>query len=119
LPPSLHTDDRTVPILAKSETVTGRLWTYAHDDPFWRPRAARGGLLRRTRPHRCPSEAHLASFASLTLAAAGFEDRSQLAARCIESVEAGIGVGLHEAGRLFDVAEVGQDLINRRWTPRR
>jgi hypothetical protein len=31
----LHGDDTTVPILAKSKTVTGRIWTYVRDDrPF-------------------------------------------------------------------------------------
>ena len=31
----LHGDDTTVPILAKSKTVTGRVWTYVRDDrPF-------------------------------------------------------------------------------------
>jgi len=31
----LHGDDTTVPVLAKSKTVTGRLWTYVRDDrPF-------------------------------------------------------------------------------------
>ncbi len=31
----LHADDTTVPILAKSKTDTGRIWTYVRDDrPF-------------------------------------------------------------------------------------
>jgi transposase len=31
----LHADDTTVPVLAKTKTVTGRLWTYVRDDrPF-------------------------------------------------------------------------------------
>jgi transposase len=31
----LHGDDTTVPVLAKGQTVTGRLWTYVRDDrPF-------------------------------------------------------------------------------------
>ena len=31
----IHTDDTTVPVLAKLKTVTGRLWTYVRDDqPF-------------------------------------------------------------------------------------
>ncbi|WP_264986540.1 IS66 family transposase, partial [Komagataeibacter swingsii] len=34
----LHGDDTTVPVLAKSRTVTGRLWTYVRDDrPFGGP----------------------------------------------------------------------------------
>src|SRR5260370_13872060 len=28
----IHGDDTTVPVLAKSKTVTGRLWTYVRDD---------------------------------------------------------------------------------------
>ena len=34
----LHADDTTVPVLAKTKTVTGRLWTYVRDDrPFGGP----------------------------------------------------------------------------------
>jgi hypothetical protein len=34
----LHGDDTTVPVLAKTETVTGQLWTYVRDDrPFGGP----------------------------------------------------------------------------------
>jgi transposase len=34
----LHGDDTTVPVLAKGQTVTGRLWTYVRDDrPFAGP----------------------------------------------------------------------------------
>ena len=34
----LHGDDTTVPVLAKTKTVTGRLWTYVRDDrPFGGP----------------------------------------------------------------------------------
>jgi transposase len=34
----LHGDDTTVPVLAKSKTITGRLWTYVRDDrPFGGP----------------------------------------------------------------------------------
>ncbi len=34
----LHGDDTTVPVLAKTKTITGRLWTYVRDDrPFGGP----------------------------------------------------------------------------------
>ena len=34
----LHGDDTTVPVLAKTKTATGRLWTYVRDDrPFAGP----------------------------------------------------------------------------------
>ena len=34
----IHGDDTTVPVLAKSKTITGRLWTYIRDDqPFGGP----------------------------------------------------------------------------------
>jgi transposase len=34
----IHGDDTTVPVLAKSKTITGRLWTYVRDDrPFGGP----------------------------------------------------------------------------------
>lgn len=34
----LHTDDTRVPLLAKGQTITGRIWTYLRDDrPFGGP----------------------------------------------------------------------------------
>jgi hypothetical protein len=34
----LHGDDTTVPVLAKRQTITGRVWTYVRDDrPFAKP----------------------------------------------------------------------------------
>jgi len=34
----IHGDGTTVPVLAKGKTITGRLWTYVHDDrPFAGP----------------------------------------------------------------------------------
>ncbi len=34
----IHGDDTTVPVLAKGQTITGRLWTYVRDDrPFAGP----------------------------------------------------------------------------------
>jgi transposase len=37
----VHGRHATVPVLAKSKTRIGRLWTYVRDDkPFWRSRSA-------------------------------------------------------------------------------
>ena len=37
----IHGDDTTVPMLAKTKTVNGRLWTYVRDDhPFGGPAPA-------------------------------------------------------------------------------
>ena len=42
----VHGDDTTVPVLAKSRTSIGRLWTYVRDDrPFRRPGATGGGVV--------------------------------------------------------------------------
>ena len=52
----LHGDDTTVPVLAKSKTVTGRLWVYVRDDqPFHYSRDRRG-----EHPER-----HLAGYAGI------------------------------------------------------
>jgi hypothetical protein len=62
----LHGDDTTVPVLAKSKTVTGRLWTYVRDDrPFGGP-APPAAIFRYSRDRSAvhPSE-HLSGFAGL------------------------------------------------------
>ena len=62
----LHGDDTTVPILAKGQTITGRIWTYVRDDrPFSGP-APPAALYyaSRDRRHEHPLR-HLESFAGI------------------------------------------------------
>jgi transposase len=62
----LHGDDTTVPILAKSKTVTGHIWTYVRDDrPFGGP-APPAALYyaSRDRRHEHPAR-HLRGFTGL------------------------------------------------------
>jgi transposase len=73
----LHGDDTTVPVLAKSRTITGRLWTYVRDDrPFGGtdPPAAMF-FYSRNRKGEHP-RAHLASYGGILQADAyaGFGD---------------------------------------------
>ena len=62
----LHGDDTTVPILAKGQTVTGRVWVYVRDDrPFGGkdpPAALFYASRDRTREH---PERHLAGYAGI------------------------------------------------------
>jgi transposase len=62
----LHGDDTTVPILAKSKTITGRIWTYVRDD---RPFGGRGPpaalyYASRDRRHEHPAR-HLRDFTGI------------------------------------------------------
>jgi len=74
----LHGDDTTVPILAKGQTVTGRVWVYVRDDrPFGGkdpPAALFYASRDRTREH---PERHLMSYAGV-LQADAFEGYNRL-----------------------------------------
>jgi transposase len=73
----VHGDDTTVPVLAKSKTVTGRLWTYVRDDrPFAGPDPpAAVFFYSRNRGGEHPAR-HLAGYAGILQADAyaGFGD---------------------------------------------
>ena len=73
----LHGDDTTVPVLAKSKTITGRLWTYVRDDrPFGGPEPpAAVFFYSRDRGGEHPRQ-HLASYAGILQADAyaGFNE---------------------------------------------
>ena len=62
----LHGDDTTVPILAKGQTVTGRVWVYVRDDRPFGGKDPPAGLFyasrHRTREH---PERHLAGYAGI------------------------------------------------------
>ena len=64
----LHGDDTTVPVLAKSKTITGRLWAYVRDDrPFGQGQTGPPAVLfhySRDRRGQHP-EAHLADYAGI------------------------------------------------------
>jgi transposase len=62
----LHGDDTTVPILAKGQTVTGRIWTYVRDDWPFGGRAPPGALYYASRDRRQEHPAkHLHSFTGI------------------------------------------------------
>jgi transposase len=62
----IHSDDTTVPVLAKSQCTTGRLWTYVRDDQPFGGNAAPAALFHYS-PDRggAHPETHLASYAGL------------------------------------------------------
>jgi hypothetical protein len=74
----LHGDDTTVPILAKGQTETGRIWVYVREDrPFGGkdpPAALFYASRERTREH---PERHLASYAGI-LQADAFDGYNRL-----------------------------------------
>jgi hypothetical protein len=73
----LHGDDTTVPVLAKSKTITGRLWTYVRDDRPFGGRAPPAAVYYYS-PDRCAEhpEAHLKIWAGILQADAyaGYKD---------------------------------------------
>jgi hypothetical protein len=77
-PERLHGDDTTVPILAKGQTETGRVWVYVRDDrPFGGkdpPAALFDASRDRTREH---PERHLAGYAGV-LQADAFDGYNRL-----------------------------------------
>jgi transposase len=62
----LYGDDTTVPILAKGQTVTGRIWTYVRDDRPFGGRAPPAALYyaSRDRRHEHPAR-HLCAFTGI------------------------------------------------------
>ena len=62
----IHTDDTTVPVLAKNKCTTGRLWTYVRDDAPFGGEAAPAALFYYA-PDRGAAhpEKHLASYSGL------------------------------------------------------
>src|SRR5260370_25256752 len=74
----IHADDRTVPVLAKLRTITGRIWPYVRDDrPFGstdRPAAAFHYSRSRAGEH---PQGHLAGYVGLMQADA-FDGYNQL-----------------------------------------
>ncbi len=62
----IHTDDTTVPVLAKSKCTTGRLWTYVRDDAPFGGQAAPAALFyySPTRGGEHPQK-HLAGFTGI------------------------------------------------------
>jgi len=62
----LHGDDSTVPVLAKGQTITGRLWTYVRDDRPFGGRAPPAAMFyySRDRTQEHPT-AHLAKYVGI------------------------------------------------------
>ena len=62
----LHGDDTTVPVLARGETITGRVWTYVRDDRPFGGQAPPAAMFRysRDRTAEHPNR-HLAGYAGI------------------------------------------------------
>ena len=105
----VHGDDTTVPVLAKDETTTGRLWTYVRDDrPFGGPDPPAAVFFYS--PDRAgvhPNE-HLAGYAGILQADAyaGFGDLYSGARKPGPITEAGCWA--HGRRKLFDLARLAR-----------
>jgi transposase len=74
----LHGDDTTVPILAKGQTVTGRVWTYVRDDRAFGGKDPPAALFCASRDRRGEHpERHLAGYAGI-LQADAFDGYNRL-----------------------------------------
>ena len=74
----LHGDDTTVPILAKGQTVTGRIWTYVRDDRPFGGKDPPAALFYASRDRRGEHpERHLAGYAGI-LQADAFDGYNRL-----------------------------------------
>ncbi len=103
----IHADDTTVPVLAKSKTRTGRLWTYVRDDrPFAGPGPpAAVFFYSRDRGGEHP-EQHLAGFAGLMQADAyaGFNRLYDVDRSPAPIIEAACWA--HARRKFFDLARI-------------
>jgi transposase len=62
----IHTDDTTVPVLAKNQCTTGRLWTYVRDDAPFGGKTAPAALFHYSPDRgRAHPERHLATYSGL------------------------------------------------------
>jgi transposase len=105
----IHGDDTTVPVLAKGETITGRLWTYVRDDrPFAGPAPpAAVFFYSRDRTAEHPNR-HLAGYAGILQADAyaGFNDLYAPARQPGPVTEAACWA--HGRRKLFEMAEIAR-----------
>ena len=105
----IHTDDTTVPVLAKGKTRTGRLWTYVRDDrPFAGPGPpAAVFFYSRDRGGERP-ERHLAGYAGLMQADAyaGFNRLYEVNRKPGPITEAACWA--HGRRKFFDLARINQ-----------
>jgi transposase len=103
----IHGDDTTVPVLAKSKTITGRLWTYVRDDqPFAGPAPpAAMFFYSRDRAGEHPKQ-HLAGYAGILQADAyaGFNDLYAPVRRPGPITEAACWA--HARRKFFELAEL-------------
>jgi len=110
----IHADDTTVPVLAKGQTRTGRLWTYVRDD---RPFAGRDppAAVFFYSPDRggAHAERHLASWAGLMQADAyaGFNRLYDARRKPGPIIEAACWA--HARRKLFELAELTKAPIAR------
>lgn len=105
----LHGDDTTVPVLAKGQTITGRVWTYVRDDrPFAGP-APPAAMFRYSRDRTAGHpQRHLAGYSGILQADAyaGFNELYAAGRKPGPITEAACWA--HGRRKLFKLAEVAR-----------
>jgi len=104
----LHGDDTTVPVLAKGQTDTGRLWTYVRDDHPFGGRSAPAALFHYSRDRRAehPKE-HLVRYGGILQADAysGY-DQLYTAERQPQPLVQAL-CWAHARRKFFELADIG------------
>jgi transposase len=113
----IHGDDTTVPVLAKTKTRTGRLWTYVRDDRPFAGRAPPAAVFfysaDRAGVH---PERHLASYTGILQADAyaGFNTLYRAVRAAGPIVEAACWA--HGRRKFFELADIATKVRNRQQT---
>jgi transposase len=113
----LHGDDTTVPVLARTKTDVGRLWTYVRDDrPFAGP-APPAALFRYSRDRRAEHPtAHLAGYGGILQADAYAGNALFRADRSPAPLTRAL-CWAHARRKFFELADVAGQLKRRRGAP--
>ncbi len=114
----LHGDDTTVPVLAKTKTDVGRLWTYVRDDrPFAGP-APPAALFRYSRDRRAEHPVgHLASYGGILQADAYAGYNALFRAGRSPAPLTRALCWAHARRKFFELADVAVQLKRRKGAP--
>ena len=114
----LHGDDTTVPVLARTKTDVGRLWTYVRDDrPFAGP-APPAALFRYSRDRRAEHPVgHLAGYRGILQADAYAGYNALFRADRLPAPLSRALCWAHARRKFFDLADVASQLTRRKGAP--
>ena len=103
----IHADDTTVPVLAKSQCTTGRLWTYVRDDAPFGGQAAPAAVFHYSPDRRAEHpERHLATYTGLMQADAYSGYNGLYVARRLPGLIVEAACWAHGRRKFFELAEL-------------